>query len=90
MSPREARRRGVNQDDEVGNLYQGANPVEAARRGEVYPGDQCIRPAQGMTVQIHILTIQRDGRDVMTSVPTVAVWVPQEMGRVWVVQEPRR
>lgn len=87
MSPGTPRIRSLNEEDEIPNLFQGAHPVEPLeRRGTIYPGDRQIRAPQGMTVQIHNLDVVRE-QDRIRSVPVVAVWVPREMARSWIVQD---
>jgi hypothetical protein len=86
MSPGEERTRTVNDKDEIPNLFQGEYPVELAHRGEIYPGDRAVRGARGLTVQIHLLTIRRPDAT-LQDVPTIAIWVPREMARPWLVQE---
>jgi len=88
MSPTATRHRGLNEDDEIANLFQGADPVSPPeRRGSIYPGDNRVKAPHGMTIQIHNLVIEREGQAILTNVPTLAVWVPREMGRAWLVQE---
>jgi hypothetical protein len=88
MSPNETRRRAVNEDNEIVNLYQGAYPVSPReRRGDIYPGDMHIHSADGLTIQLHTLTLHRDESDIATNVPTVAIWVPGQMARGWLVQD---
>ena len=94
MSPSERRRRGIDDDGEVTNLFQGAAPVEPReRRGEVYPGDQLIREDDEVTIQIHALdlTPKSEGRGtstvIMESVPVIAVWVPARLARGWLNQD---
>lgn len=85
MSRGATRDRTVNRDDEIPTLYQGADPVDPpALRGTVYPGDREIKAASGLTVQIHRVRVRRPDGDIEVS--TIAVWVPSEMARDWVVQ----
>lgn len=91
MSPAVRRRRGIDENGEVTNLFQGAAPVEPReRRGEVYPGDQAIRDNDNVTVQIHTLDLTREeaggSRTVMENVPVVAVWIPARLARGWLDQ----
>lgn len=87
MSPAVERSRGVDDNGELLNLYQGEAPVEPRnRRGEVYPGDRRIRGAAGVTIQLHRLTITQNDQVIEQEVPTVAVWVPAEAGAPWLVQ----
>jgi hypothetical protein len=87
MSSGLSRDRSVDANDAILNLYQGAAPVDPpALRGSVYPGDREIKAPTGLTVQIHRLRVLRPAGDI-EDVPTVAVWVPAEMAREWLVQK---
>jgi hypothetical protein len=89
MSKSSERMRSVSDGDEIPTLFQGANYADAAHRDEVYPGDERIRSANGLTIQIHALEVRQKNRGpiIMSRVPTVAVWVPSSMSRDWLVQE---
>jgi hypothetical protein len=88
ISPGEHRERGVDDEDRILNLFQGAYPVNPeAERGSIYPGDRAIKGKTGLTLQFHSLTIKRSGGERTLDVPTVAVWIPREMSRQWLVQE---
>jgi hypothetical protein len=92
MSPAARRRRGIDENGEVTNLFQGAAPVQPReRRGEVYPGDQAIREDGEVTIQIHTLDLSREEggaqREVMREVPVIAVWVPARLARGWLDQQ---
>jgi hypothetical protein len=91
MSPAARRRRGIDENGEVTNLFQGAAPVQPReRRGEVYPGDSSIREDGEVTIQLHTLDLTRDEggaqRVVMENVPVIAVWVPARLARGWLDQ----
>jgi hypothetical protein len=46
-----------------------------------------MRASEGVTVQIHETAIKTpDGA--VKGVPVVALWIPSDMGRDWLVQEP--
>jgi hypothetical protein len=77
-----SRKRRINGDNEIGELFQGRNDPTG------YPGDNKIR-GQGLSIQIHSLEITDEtGSTVLVSkVPAIAVWVPSEMSITWVVQE---
>lgn len=62
-------------NNEIQQLFQGRNP----RVGDViYPGDFEIKNDNILTIQIHLL----DLRDTpYTSVPTLAIWIPENIGR---------
>ena len=92
MSPAGRRRRGVDDNGEVTNLYQGAAPVQPReRRGEIYPGDQAIRDNDNVTIQIHTLDLTREDGGVtqviMENVPILAVWIPGRFALGWLDQE---
>jgi Z1 domain len=69
------RTRRLDRNDEIQQLFQGRNP----RTGEViYPGDSEIKNGNLLTIQIHLLNIRDTD---FTSVPTLAIWVPEHIGR---------
>ena len=79
----------VNGDDEIENIFQGEEPVyPIEQRGSVYPGDRKIRDGNGLTIQIHRVGVLSNDRSmtIAEEVPVVAVWVPAEMGKDWLVQ----
>jgi len=85
----EIRERTVNEHDEIAYLFQGANPAT------YYVGDGQLRTAQGVTVQIHNLTVLRKDEKkvahiVAENVPTIAVWLPKKMSANWIVQTESR
>ena len=91
MSPRLRRRRGIDENGEVTNLFQGEAPVNPReRRGEVYPGDRAIRDNDTITVQIHTLNLTKKKNDVdeivMENVPVIAAWIPARLARGWISQ----
>lgn len=88
MSPGVQRTRGIDENGEVTNIFQGAAPVyPRERRGEVYPGDLEMRDENTVGVQIHRLALTREDAVVMDDVPVIAVWVPAQLARGWVAQE---
>ena len=92
ISPAGRRSRGVDENGEVTNLFQGEAPVyPRERRGEVYPGDRAIRDDANVTIHIHELELTRDGgrQVVAQNVPVLAVWVPERVARAWIAQEPQ-
>jgi hypothetical protein len=90
MSGGRRRRRGIDGDGEVTNLFQGEAPVQPRPlRGTVYPGDRNIRDDANVSVQIHTLDLTRDDVVVVENVPAIAVWVPARLARAWVAQEPQ-
>jgi Z1 domain len=69
------RTRRLDRNDEIQQLFQGRNP----RTGEViYPGDSEIKNENLLTIQIHLLNIRDTD---FASVPTLAIWVPEHIGR---------
>lgn len=88
ISPATRRRRGIDENGEVTNLFQGEAPVHPReRRGEIYPGDRAIRDADTVTIQIHTLNLTRDDEVVAENVPVLAVWVPSRLARAWIAQD---
>lgn len=88
MSPSHTRLRGLDSDDAVDQLFQGAHPSKPKeRQGEIYPGDRDIRARNALTIQIHYLNLHRKGKQIASNIPTIALWVPAEMARAWLVQE---
>ncbi len=90
MSGGETRRRTLNEQHEIPNLFQGEAPVSPRkRRGEIYPGDRAIRgDNESPTIQIHTLRLEKP-RGVVTldDVPNVAVWIPGPMGANVLIQQ---
>lgn len=88
MRPGEESRRGTNSKGEIGQLFQGAYPVEG--RDKVYPGDRVIKADEGVTIQLHRLDVYdgnvSEGERLREDVPVVAVWMPKDMAQDWVVQ----
>ena len=92
MSPTTGRSRGINESGEITYLFQGQAPVQPVeRRGEIYPGDQAIHDDDNVTIQIHELelTSKNSTQVVAKDIPVLAVWVPERLGRAWVVQDPQ-
>ena len=88
ISPVTGRVRGIDENGEVTNLFQGEAPVHPReRRGEVYPGDRAIRDDDNVTVQIHTLNLTRDNQEIAQNVPILAVWVPARLARAWIAQD---
>lgn len=88
MSPTSRRRRSIDENGEVTNLFQGEAPVHPReRRGEVYPGDRAIREDETVTIQIHTLDLTRDDDVAAQNVSIIATWVPARFARAWVAQD---
>lgn len=85
ISQGKPRERSVSEDDEIPQLFQGANPSNT----RVYAGDGKIRAASGLTIQIHILNVLNHGTKqvIAEDVPALALYIPKDMGANWVVQE---
>ncbi len=90
MSPGTRRRRSVDENGAVVNLYQGANPQwPRERRGEIYPGDRDMREDGQVNIQIHTLDLRREqtGPIIAENIPVLVVWVPARMEAAWVNQD---
>lgn len=88
MSPAARRQRGVDENGEVTNLFQGQAPVNPPeRRGEIYPGDRAIREDGIVTIQIHTLDLTQNNNVIKENVPVIAVWVPARLAVAWINQE---
>ena len=88
MSPDFARRRAVDADGRIRNLFQGAVPVNPpSLRGSTYPGDLAIHEPEDVTVQVHFVQLSQDGMTVAENVPVVALWIPRRMDLAWLTQE---
>jgi hypothetical protein len=72
--------RRLTHNDEIQQLFQGKQPTANTpqfRIGEVYPGDSEIKNENLVSVQIHILNLRDTD---FTSVPTLAIWIPEQIG----------
>ncbi|MHB1418190.1 MAG: Z1 domain-containing protein [Bacillota bacterium] len=88
MSSGARRRRGLDDNDQIAQLFQGEAPVEPrGHRGEVYPGDRAIREDAIVTIQIHQLDLTKDRDVIKEDVPVIAVWVPAQLACSWVSQD---
>jgi hypothetical protein len=96
MSGGRPRKRTVNDDGEIKNLFQGADPSEPkVDVGKVYPGDRKLVDREAPTVQVHYLDIYSERRagsarraeELLTSnVPTIAIHLPLEMAEDLLIQ----
>lgn len=88
------RKRRVNNNDEIQQLFQGKQPTKPTPKysiGEIYPGDREIRVSDRICVQIHNLHLtDRNGEDIYNedtnellygNVPSLAIWIPEEYGK---------
>lgn len=90
MSGGRVRQRGVDEDGEVTNLFQGEAPVfPKEQRGSVYPGDRSICDPDNVTVQIHTLQLTRNDVVVAENAMVLAVWIPRRLAESWLAQEPQ-
>lgn len=74
------RTRRLTRNNELQQLFQGEQPTKDTgqfRIGEVYPGDSEIKNENLVSIQIHLLNL-RDTN--YTSVPTLAIWIPEHIG----------
>ena len=90
MSSGARRRRSIDNNGVIPNLFQGESPVyPKEHRGEVYPGDREIRSRVAVSVQIHMLDLKHGDHVVKETVPAIAVWVPRRMAHAWISQDQR-
>ena len=89
MSAGHKRLRGVGDDGEIKNLYQGEAPVQPlVQRGTIYPGDHVIKDDERVTVQIHFLDLRNDQNSIVSSDTYVlAVFLPERLAETYVVQQ---
>ncbi len=88
MSPNFSRRRSVDKNGRIRNLFQGAAPVNPPElRGSIYPGDLAMREPEHLTVQVHFVELSQSGEIVAGNVPIVALWIPRRMELAWLTQE---
>ena len=84
------RRRQIDSEERIANLFQGAAPVHpVSRRGSVYPGDRSVHAQDEVSVQIHDLDLTNGAQPphlLRGHVAAVAVWLPDSM-RVGVFDE---
>jgi hypothetical protein len=70
------RHRTTNEDDELNQFLQGANPAPAGSGRTPYPGDRNICQSDRITIQIHMLDIERPDGTIVRDVPTLAIFAP--------------
>ncbi|WP_281631614.1 Z1 domain-containing protein [Flavobacterium luteolum] len=86
------RQRRLNQNDNIQQLFQGEQPTSNGRlrKGEVYIGDRNIRSHDKVTIQIHRLKLldrngneilNEDGNEVYNDLISLAIWIPERIGR---------
>ena len=74
------RTRRLTRNDEIQQLFQGKQPTKDTaqfRIGDVYPGDSEIKNENLVSIQIHLLNLRDTD---YTSVPTLAIWIPEHIG----------
>ena len=76
------RTRTLDENDEIPELFQGPS----SRIGDRYPGDRQIKAVEGVTVQIHNVTVIHQNGEVVPNIPAVAVWLPKNMAQDMLVQ----
>lgn len=89
MSSGMKRIRGVGEDGEIRNLFQGEAPVRPlAQRGSIYPGDRNMRVSDKLTVQIHYLDLRdEEGTIISPDSYILATYLPRRLAENYVVQQ---
>ena len=88
MSPEYRRRRAVDENGKIRNLFQGADPVTPAKlRGTKYPGDRELHEPEDVTLQIHFIDLTQNNKLVAENVPVIAVWLPRRLELSWITQD---
>lgn len=86
------RKRRINRNDEIQQLFQGEQPTKNGRflKGEVYPGDRNIKDENKLTIQIHRLHLtdvngvdisDDNGNIIYEDIPSIAIWIPEAIGK---------
>jgi len=86
------RNRRLNRHDEIQQLFQGEQPTKNGefRKGKVYPGDRNIKQDDKLSIQIHRLCLRdsngneildESGNQIYEDVPSIAIWVPETVGK---------
>lgn len=77
--------RSVNTAGVMRNLHQGPGTSGGV---QIYPGDFNIKATTGVTIQIHVIDVHDPNDNTLaTNVPVIAVWMPNELSRPFLVQE---
>jgi len=85
MRPTESTFRSVNTSGDMRNLHQGPRNSGGI---QIYAGDFHMKADTGITVQIHYIDIHDStGVVIESNVPVVAIWMPAELSRPFLVQE---
>ena len=83
MSPRTGRSRSVYENGKVKNIFQGKDRIKP----EKYPGDREIRDQDNVTIQIHMIDLKQNNKEIMKNVPVIAVWIPERLARPLIIQD---
>ena len=83
MSPRTGRSRSVDENGKVKNIFQGKDRIKP----EKYPGDREIRDQDNVTIQIHMIDLKQNNKEIMKNVPVIAVWIPERLARPLIIQD---
>lgn len=86
------RKRRLNRNDEIQQLFQGEQPTKNGKylKGEVYIGDRNIKDRDKVSIQIHRLNLtdtsgediyDEDGNQLYQDVLSLAIWIPETIGR---------
>ena len=86
------RKRRLNRNDEIQQLFQGEQPTKNGKylKGEVYVGDRNIKDSDKVSIQIHRLNLtditgediyDEDGNQLYQEVLSLAIWIPETIGR---------
>lgn len=87
MKAGRTRQRGLSEKNEIKNLFQGRYPNDAPSPADwIYPGDERVRASDQLTIQLHLLDLDRDATVVAREVLAAAVWVPRQMSANWISQ----
>lgn len=76
MSSGRPRHRTANTDDELDQFLQGANPAAPGSGRVPYPGDRDICRSGRVTIQIHMLDVERPDGSIVREVPALAIFAP--------------
>jgi hypothetical protein len=83
MSGGIARKRVLNSEGEIPQLFQGSNSKGGV---VIYPGDREIHAGGLLTVQIHNVDVET-AEGTLENVPALAIWIPGCMSAEWYVQQ---
>jgi hypothetical protein len=75
----------LDRKDEIQQLFQGRNPRTGTA---VYPGDSQIKESGILNIQLHMLDLKDADNQVYDNVPTLAIWIPDYMGKDIIRKQP--